>query len=166
MITARRATVEDAPALVRLRGVMFTGLNGRAPEPGRWQDDALRTLRRRLVDPQDTLAAYVTDKPDVPGELAACVIGVIEYRLGGPLNPSGVIGYVFNAVTDPGYRRRGYARACMEGLLSWYHQRGVTLVELKASEAGEPLYRALGFVPMPSQTMRLTINSGATASRG
>ncbi|MEU7803194.1 GNAT family N-acetyltransferase [Micromonospora arborensis] len=166
MITARRATIEDAPELVRLRGVMLTGLNGRAPEPGQWQDASLRTLRRRLTNPEESLAAYVVDKPDVPGELAACVIGIIEYRLGGPSNPSGEIGYVFNAVTAPGYRRRGYFRACMEGLLSWYHQRGVTQVDLKASEDGEPLYHALGFVPTSSPAMRLTINKPATTPRG
>ena len=43
-----------------------------------------------------------------------------------PENPSGMAGYVYNVVTDPGYRRRGYSRGCMRELLTWFRQRGVT----------------------------------------
>jgi GNAT superfamily N-acetyltransferase len=156
MIEVRRAVVDDAGELVRLRGVMLAAMNGRQPHPGPWQQTAVETLCQRLSDPDGSLAAFVVDKPDVPGELAACVIGVIECRLGGPDNPTGEIGYVFNVVTDPGYRRRGYSRAGMEALLGWYRQRGITKIDLRASEDGAPLYRALGFVPTSSPTLRLT----------
>ncbi|MEU8332064.1 GNAT family N-acetyltransferase [Micromonospora sp. NPDC048839] len=139
MITARRATIDDAQELVRLRGVLLTTLNGHAPEPGPWQDEALRTLCRRLTE------------------------GVIEHRLGGPINPSGVIGYVFNVATDPSHRRRGYARACLEALLDWYHHRGVTVIELKASEDGESIYRAVGFEPTAARALRLTVVDRATS---
>jgi GNAT superfamily N-acetyltransferase len=87
--------------------------------------------------------------------LAACAVGVIERRLGSPDNPSGEFGYVFNVATDPGYRRRGYSRACMEAVLDWYRQREVAKVELRASAEGEPLYLALGFVPVGAPTLRL-----------
>jgi ribosomal protein S18 acetylase RimI-like enzyme len=103
----RRAVADDARELVRLRGLMLAAMNGFEPEPGRWQDIAVETLRKRLADPDGPLAAFVIDKPDRPGELAACVVGVIECRLGSPDNPSGEFGYVLNVATDPGYRRRG-----------------------------------------------------------
>jgi ribosomal protein S18 acetylase RimI-like enzyme len=134
-------------------------MNGLEPEPGLWQEAAVETLCQRLADPHGSLAAFVVDKPDGLGELAACVVGVIECRLGDPDNPSGEVGYVFNVATDPGYRRRGYSRACMKALLGWYQQRRVAKVDLRASEDGEPLYRALGFVSTSSPTMRLTISS-------
>jgi hypothetical protein len=51
----------------------------------------------------------------------------------------------------------------MEALLGRYKQRGVANVDLRASENGELLYRALGFVPTSSRTMRLTISSGDSA---
>jgi ribosomal protein S18 acetylase RimI-like enzyme len=169
MIEVRRAVVADVPELVRLRGVMLAGLNGREPGPGRWQETAAGTLARRLSEPDSSLAAFVVDRPDEPRTvaaqpagaatsqpcLAACATGVIECRLADPDNPSGEIGYVFNVATDPGYRRRGYSRACMQALLGWYRQREVVRIDLRASPDGEPLYRALGFAPTSSPTMRL-----------
>jgi ribosomal protein S18 acetylase RimI-like enzyme len=163
VIEVHRAVVDDAWELVRLRRMMLAAMNGLEPEPRLWQEAAVETLCQRLADPDGSLVALVVDKPDGAGELAACVVGVIECRLGGPDNPSGEIGYVFNVATDPGYRRRGYSRACMEALLGWYQQRGVANVDLRASENGEPLYRALGFVPTSSRTMRLTTSSGDSA---
>lgn len=158
MVEVRRAGVEDAAELVRLRGVMLADMDGAEPEPGRWSEIAERTLRERLADPLDSLAAFVVGRDMSPGGLAACAVGVIERRLGAPDNPSGDVGYVFNVATDRDCRRRGYSRACMQALLGWYQQRGVTRVDLRASRAGEPLYRALGFAPTHSLTMRLVLS--------
>ena len=160
MIEVRRAIVDDARELVRLRGVMLAAVNGVEPEPGQWQVAAVETLCQRLADPDGSLAAFVVDQPDGPGGLAACAVGVIECRLPSPDNPRGEVGYVFNVATDAAYRRRGYSRACMEALLGWYQRRAVRKIDLGASAEGEPLYRALGFVPRSSPAMRLTIASG------
>ncbi|WP_229400253.1 GNAT family N-acetyltransferase [Micromonospora okii] len=157
MINVRRAVVGDAAEVVRLRAVMLASMDGAEPAPGPWQEAARETLRDRLAEPQDALGVFVVDKPDRPGELAAVAVGTIERRLGGPANPSGLTGYVFNVVTDPGYRRRGYSRACLEALLDWYRRRGVGKIDLRASADGEPLYRSLGFVPTSGRTMRLSL---------
>jgi GNAT superfamily N-acetyltransferase len=157
MINARRATVADAAELVRLRGVMLASVNGADPAPGPWQEAARETLRERLVEPAASLAAFVVDAPEPPGALAACAVGTIDRRLGGPGNPSGLTGYVFNVSTDPGHRRRGYSRACLEALLAWYGERGVRTVDLRASEQGEHLYRSLGFRPTSGSTLRLSL---------
>ncbi|GAA2700579.1 GNAT family N-acetyltransferase [Micromonospora olivasterospora] len=103
------------------------------------------------------MGVFVVDKPDRPGELAACAVGTIDRRLGGPTNPSGLTGYVYNVVTDPGCRRRGYSRACLEALLEWFAGRGVRKIDLRASADGEPLYRSLGFVAVSGPTMRLNL---------
>jgi hypothetical protein len=44
----------------------------------------------------------------------------------------------------------------MEALLTWYADRGVHKIDLKASDDGEPLYRSLGFAPAPGAMLRYT----------
>lgn len=158
MVEVRPAVVADTPELVRLRAVMLAGMHGAVPEPGPWQELAARTLRRRLGD--GSLAAFVVDRPDpaagpVPGPLVACAVGAVESRLGDPGNPTGESGYVFNVATEPGYRRRGYARACVRRLLEWYRERGIAVVDLRPSPDGEALYRSLGFAPSSTPVLRL-----------
>ncbi|MFF3753794.1 GNAT family N-acetyltransferase [Streptomyces sp. NPDC002018] len=155
MSHARRAVPEDAQELVRLRQVMFDSYRGPDPDTG-WQPAVAEVLRARLAEPDATLVAFVVDRPGRPGELAACAAGTVEHRLGGPTNPTGVSGHVFNVATDPDLRRRGHSRACLEALLDWYRARGVRKIHLHASREGEPLYASLGFVRTPDPSMRLT----------
>lgn len=157
MIEARRATGEDAAEVIRLRGLMLASIAGTEPPPGPWRDTAREALRERLGDPDGSMAAFVVDAPDAPGTLAACAVGTIEWRLGGPANPSGRVGYVFNVCTDPRHRRRGYSRACLTALLGWYHDRGVRTVDLRTSASAQPLYRSLGFQLTRDPAMRLAL---------
>lgn len=152
---ARNAVVDDVSELVRLRGLMFAAMEGADPEPGPWQVAAAETLRARLTD--GSLAAFVVDRPEPSAGLVACAVGLVERRLGSPGNPSGMIGYVANVVTEPGYRRRGYARACLTALLDWYRERGVAVVDLRASSDGESIYRSLGFASPPGAALRLRL---------
>ncbi|MER5863909.1 GNAT family N-acetyltransferase [Kitasatospora sp. NPDC002040] len=154
----RPATPEDAAELVRLRGLMFEAMSGRA-DPGPWRRTAELELRERLAVPADrrTMAAFVLDDPAEPGRLAACAVGTLERRLPAPGHPDGLFGFVFNICTDPAHRRRGHARACTEALLAWFDARRVTRVDLHATEGGEALYRSLGFhehsVPLSRQRL-------------
>ncbi|MGW7286848.1 GNAT family N-acetyltransferase [Streptomyces sp. NPDC054847] len=154
MSLSRRATPADAEELVRLRKVMTDSVAGPSPDVS-WQPAAVATLRDRLADPDGTLTAFVVERPG--GGLAACAVGTIEYRLGSPGNPEGTCGYVFSVATDEDMRRRGCSRACVEGLLGWFRERGVRKIDLRASEDGEPLYASLGFVRTPDPAMRLTL---------
>ncbi|MEV6651013.1 GNAT family N-acetyltransferase [Streptomyces sp. NPDC051219] len=156
MSHARRATARDAVEVVRLRKVMQDSLAGPHPDVS-WQPASVEALRTKLADPDGDLTAFVVDHPERTGGLAACAVGTIEYRLGGPVNPDGMVGYVFSVATDEDQRRRGYSRACMEGLLGWYRERGVRKIDLRASAQGELLYASLGFVRTPDPAMRLTL---------
>jgi GNAT superfamily N-acetyltransferase len=170
MSPARRATPEDAEELIRLRKVMFDSLANSPTRPradfsdegdSGWESATLAILRDRLADMDGDFAAFVVDCPEMDGRgtggLAACAVGTVEHRLGSPLNPTGVSGHVFNVATDPGQRRRGHSRTCMEALLDWYRTRGVRKIDLHASSAGEPLYTSLGFARTPDPSMRLSI---------
>lgn len=164
MVLARRALPEDAREVLRLRQVMLDAVRpGHSPAvPGRtplWHADALEPLRRHLADKDGDFAAFVVDHPDRPGTPASLAVGRIEYRIGGPSNPSGLVGYVFSVATDPRARHRGYARACVEALVAWFRERGCGCADLNASAEAEPLYASLGFVRRPDPSMRLILRS-------
>ncbi|MEU7184029.1 MULTISPECIES: GNAT family N-acetyltransferase [Streptomyces] len=146
MITPRAARPEDAAELVRLRRLMFSAMTGR-DEPGGWERDAEEMARRQLTGPDPVLGAFVVDG-DAAGaapHLAACAVGRIEERLPAPGHPAGRFAFVFNVCTDPRYRGRGLARTTTVALLAWFAERGVTRVDLHATDDAEPLYRSLGF---------------------
>ncbi|GAA2285725.1 N-acetyltransferase [Streptomyces ruber] len=146
--------------MLRLRQVMLDSVHSADPseQSANWHALSLPTLRARLAEPDGSFAALVVDHPDRPGALAALAAGTLEYRIGRADNPHGAVGYVFSVATDPGMRRRGYARACMEGLLVWFRERGAVHVDLNASAEGEPLYVSLGFVRHPDPSMRLKLS--------
>ncbi|WP_431680225.1 GNAT family N-acetyltransferase [Kitasatospora sp. KL5] len=153
MTTMQRAGVRpaeagDAPELVRLRALMFSAMSDAGGDcAGPWQATAEQVLRERLAEPdaRRTLQAYVVDDPEHPGRLASCAVGTLEERLPAPGHPDGRFGFVFNICTDPGHRRRGYARSCTEALIAWFDGRRATRVDLHATDSGEELYRSLGF---------------------
>jgi ribosomal protein S18 acetylase RimI-like enzyme len=156
VVDVRCAVPDDAPELVRLQQVMLVAVDGLDPTREDWQPSAVRALRTRLTDADGSFVAFVIDALDAPGRLAACAVGLVERRLVGPHNPTGELGYIMNVVTDPGCRRRGYARACMQELLAWYRHRGIVRIDLRASPEGEPLYQALGFTRPPLPTLQLS----------
>jgi ribosomal protein S18 acetylase RimI-like enzyme len=156
MSLVRRALPEDAEEVLRLRQVMIDALPGGDASTA-WHAEALASLRERLGESDGDFAAFVVDHPDRPGALAALVVGTVDYRIGKAGNPHGLAGYVFSVATDPGARRRGHARACMDELLAWFRERGAGQVMLTASPEAEPLYSDLGFVTKPDPTMILKL---------
>ncbi|MER6524676.1 GNAT family N-acetyltransferase [Streptomyces sp. NPDC001508] len=156
MSFVRRATPDDAQEVLRLRQVMIDSMFGSDPSTD-WHGESLPTLRSRLAEPDGDFAAFVVDHPERPGALAALVAGTIEYRIGRTRNPQGTVGFVFSVATDPGARRRGYARACMGELLEWFRSRGAAQVQLTASAEARPLYDSLGFRPKPDPLLELKL---------
>ncbi|WP_333775526.1 GNAT family N-acetyltransferase [Streptomyces sp. IBSBF 3136] len=158
MDLVRRAVPEDAAEVLRLRQVMIDSVfGGGVGGATGWQAESLPTLRARLGEHDGDFAAFVVEHPERPGALAALVAGTVEYRIGKAGNPHGRVGHVFSVATDPDARRRGYARACMEGLLDWFRGRGAGHVLLNASPEAEPLYSSLGFARDPDPSMRLLL---------
>ncbi|MFD1657961.1 GNAT family N-acetyltransferase [Streptomyces caeni] len=156
MSLVRRATHEDAEEVLRLRQIMLDSLFP-AGSSTEWHDESLPTVRRRLADRDGDFVAFAIDHPQRPGALAALAAGTIEYRIGRTGNPHGRVGHVFSVATDPGARRRGYARACIKTPLGWFREQGALQAELNASAQAEPLYASLGFVRKPDPSMWLQL---------
>ena len=147
----RRADVNDVPALVRLRAVMFDAMG--IPAGGTdaaWRTAAEAWFRAQLEAPAG-FAAFVVDDPLLGVVSAAC--GICDARAPGPRGLSVVRGHVFSIATDSPRRRRGHARA-------WFRlDTGAETVELSATSDGVELYRSLGFRERPHPTMRLGLSA-------
>ncbi|GAA4234107.1 GNAT family N-acetyltransferase [Actinomadura meridiana] len=148
----RQAEESDIPELVRLRALLFGTIGGDffdSPSAGdAWRDDLARVLRDKMKD--DDAHILVVDGDT---GLAACGIGTIAQWFPAPHSRNGRIGHLGGVITDPAYRRRGYSRAIMRGLLDWFRQRDAVRVDLYASRDGESLYRELGFIDHPDPAL-------------
>jgi len=155
-IAVRRAAAGDAAALTRLRELMLSemGMLAAGTDPG-WRDRAEAWFARRLDD-KDDFAAFVIEDPGLG--VVSCAAGVCDRHAPGPGNPGGVQGLVFNMSTDPRFRGRGYARACLDTLLAWFRdETEARVINLNATSDGTALYRSFGFTEprYPALQLRL-----------
>jgi ribosomal protein S18 acetylase RimI-like enzyme len=165
-VIVRPATVDDIPELVRLRELLFRRVleTGDPADEGDWRERFAHDVEERLGT---SLGIFVVDAPAVDGavadgavaggaaadgavdgkagRLAACGLGLVEYRLPVPFQSGSHTGYVLGMVTDPAYRGQGYARLIMQELLTWFQERDVTRVDLHAPAEAAALYRSMGF---------------------
>lgn len=70
---------------------------------------------------------------------------------------------ILNVYVQPGFRRRGLARALTETALDWCRLNGVHMVILHASDAGRSIYEALGF--KATNEMSLLLDPGPLPGR-
>jgi len=73
-------------------------------------------------------------------------------------------GNIVNVYVQPAYRRRGLARALTEAALHWCRHHGVRMVILHASDAGRPIYAALGFTPTNEMSLVLDLDQPPPAN--
>jgi ribosomal protein S18 acetylase RimI-like enzyme len=64
-------------------------------------------------------------------------------------------GYIWSVYTAPKHRRKGVGRALTERAVSHLRAAGCTSIVLHASDAGAPMYGALGF--RPAHEMRIDL---------
>jgi GNAT superfamily N-acetyltransferase len=153
---ARPATPDDAHELIRLRQVMLAEAaihRYTAPDPA-WTAASVQSVRTSIGLP--FFHAWVVDHPDRPGALAATAVAWIS-RSFPRRDLTDTHAHIGSVCTDTDVRRRGYARACMTGLLGALADAGHTGVSLTASPMGLGLYEQLGFTVDPNPYMRLTL---------
>ncbi len=79
------------------------------------------------------------------GRIVSCAFLLAVEKPMSPAFPNGMTGTVLNVYTRPSDRRKGYAKSIMEALIADAKERRLSVVELKSTEAGYPLYLAAGF---------------------
>ena len=77
--------------------------------------------------------------------IAATAMLLVTVKPPSPAFINGRTGTVLNVYTRPEYRRRGLARRVMERLREYARAADLSVVNLKATDAGYPLYLSVGF---------------------
>ncbi len=146
-VEVRPATVADVEAILCLREMMFEDM-GLAGERAGW----IGACRQILVDglTAGDLIGVVAETED--GLVVASGLATIRRWLPGPTNPSGLRGYIGSMATLEPWRRQGIGRLVAEHLIAGLTVRGAVDIELHATEAGENIYRSLGFNPNATST--------------
>jgi len=155
-VQLRRAMVQDVPALVHLRSLMFSSMGSNVGgHDAAWRVAAAGWFRDQLTRPGQ-FAGFVIEHP-VDGVVSAA-LGSCDARAPGPHDVSGTQGHVFNISTEPAYRRCGYGRACLTELLSWFNtDTDVRVVHLNATPEGAGMYHSAGFREPAFPSMRLLL---------
>ena len=105
-----------------------------------------------ILDEHIVLGDFTCFVVEDDGEIVSFGIGMIHQRLPADHNPTGRWGWIQSMETHPAHRRRGHGTAILGALQEWYRRHRVPAVMLVASDVGESLYRAHGFVDEPFGT--------------
>jgi len=160
-VQVRRAGPDDAESLVRLRALMLAAMGNDIGGPdAEWRVIAREWFAAQLASPA-TFAAYVVDDPTA-GVVAGAAGNVLVHPPG-PRDLSTLRGHIYNVSTEPDFRRRGLARACVIALMDWFRdETAVGQVELHATDDGIDLYRRLGFSESRYPTLRFRLDASTS----
>jgi GNAT superfamily N-acetyltransferase len=150
----REATVDDRRFIAHHRAAMFVDMGSLdAASAGALRDAAERWLETAMPRGEYVgwLVVTTSDSSRVVAGAGVQVRRVLPFPQrdaeGGSTIAEGRQAIVVNVYTEPEFRRRGLARALMQAVLAWARSVKLESLVLHAAPDGEPLYRALGFVP-------------------
>ena len=140
-MNAEKATTADIEDLVRLRLAFL------AEDSGTLDEKETDIIKRSLPDYysrhlNNDLFAYVIREDHT---IVSCAFLLVVEKPMSPAFINGKTGSVLNVYTSPAFRHKGYARKVMEALTADAKDMGLSVMELKATDAGYPLYKSLGF---------------------
>ncbi len=142
-----KATMEDIDQLTALRIAYLE------EDHGGLEEKDLEIIKRDLPDYfirnlNQSIFGYVARNES---EIVACALLLVIEKPMSPAFITGKTGTVLNVYTKSGYRHNGYARKVMNMLMEDASDMGLSVVELKATDAGYQLYRSLGFCDATSK---------------
>lgn len=150
-----KATLDDISDLIQLRIDFLT------MDQGRLSDQNEKEIRTQLKVylakhiPLEDFIAVIAKHPI--GKIASAAFLIIQES---PANPSfitGLTGTLLNVVTYPEFRRKGIASQVIGEIINEARQKGVSSIDLYATDDGRELYKKLGFVEPSYTSMRLKL---------
>ncbi len=133
------ATADDMELLIRSREETLRAVN-RLPEDYAFSEE-FREASREYFREGDQTTVLALEEGCIAGCATMCYIDMMPTFS----HPSGRRAHLMNVYTHPDFRRQGVGRTMVSMLIDESRDRGITEISLDATEAGRPLYRALGF---------------------
>ncbi|MBF0762207.1 GNAT family N-acetyltransferase [Dysgonomonas mossii] len=150
-----KATLDDISDLIRLRIDFLTMDQGRLSDQNEKEIRAQLKVYLAKHIPLEDFIAVIAKHPT--GKIASAAFLIIQER---PANPSfitGLTGTLLNVVTYPEFRRKGIASQVIREIINEARQKGVSSIDLYATDDGKELYKKLGFVEPSYTSMRLKL---------
>ncbi len=94
---------------------------------------------------------YVYIARNDKGEIVSCAFLLFVEKQASPAFITGKTGTVLNVYTKPEHRHKGYAKKLMEMMLDDAAKEKLSVVELKSTDEGYVLYKAVGFEKVVSK---------------
>ena len=137
----RIANESDIEKLIMARFDYFNAENWEVPIDKRTMIE--RNLKQYFTKHLnvDFFAAIV----EVNDKIASIAFFAISEKPANLSFPTGKVGTVYNVLTYPEHRKKGYATHTMKALIEEAKRHDLSYIELSASEAGKPVYEKLGF---------------------
>jgi len=146
------ATVEDTELLVKHRLSMWNDIRPELRKQAQELEELTRWwIKRKLCEGKLVGFIAKTQSGLVAGS------GCIWIREQPPslMNPRLERPYLMSIYTEEAFRKQGAARLIVQSAIDWCKEHGYSTIALHSSEAGIPLYAALGF--KPTSEMRITL---------
>lgn len=140
MIQYRIATTDDINLLMQIRLEMLKVVNDLTPDY-QFSPDFIDSSKAYFENAdQTTVLAYAGDT--VIGCATICYINIMPTFD----HPTGNRAHLMNVYTNTQYRRQGIACHMVDMLIEEAKVKGVTEINLDATQVGRALYRKCGFV--------------------
>ena len=124
--------------------------------PEHYRSDARECVRAFLQDGRERLQLrtfFAFDGSEIAGS-AACRLHEAPYP--NVIDPAyRKFGYIWHVFVRPEFQRRGLGKALTQAAIDYFRSINCTAVVLNASEAGAPLYRAMGFEAASEMRLKL-----------
>lgn len=150
----RQADQSDIPQLIDIRLAFLS------EDQSGLADCEVNEIKLQLPDYynrhlQNDLFIYVCEDE---GEIISSVFLIIQEKPASPVFLNGKSGMILNVYTKPEYRKRGIAGALMNEVIREAKEMELSYIELKATAAGESLYKTCGFIPDDSKYLSMRYN--------
>ncbi len=151
------ATMDDIPILVTHHHKMFkeiwtqNGIEITAHQFKEMDKAHTKKLNEELVN--GTCIAWLVKKED---KIVASGAISINSMVPKPEDPSYIVAFLHSIYTEQGYRKNGFASLITKNAINHCKSRGINRMNLRASDAGRPIYEEMGFQPSIS-SMQLSI---------